>query len=127
MARLPDSQTTPFHSTVMQSSNQSSRVHGNIGLGVFFLALGIVIFSHTFADSHPDLADAVALASFSLPLLGLAFVQWRSGYLWRTLSPGKQGLHRTEAPGVFWFLTAFKCIMGVAVVGYMVWVYFSGQ
>lgn len=89
--------------------------------------MGVVIFSRTFVDTHPDLADAVALASFSLPLFGIAFLQWRSGYLWRTLSVGKQGLHRTEAPGVFWFLTAFKCIMGVAVVAYTVWAYSSGQ
>lgn len=111
----------------MRSFNQSSRKHSIVGLGVFFLAMGIVIFSRTFADTHPDLADAVALASFSLPLFGISLLQWRSGYLWRTLSPGNRGLHRTEAPVVFWFSTAFKCLMGLAIVAYTVWEYSPGR
>jgi hypothetical protein len=91
-----------------------------IVFGAFALIFGVFFWAAR-GQLESRLAESMVLGSFSFPFLGTALSQLRSGYLWRNLSPGNRGLHRSESPARFALSTAGHFLMAAAIIGYAVW------
>ena len=65
------------------------------------------------ADHH---FDYLLAAGLGIPFIAMAIAQLRSGYLWRNLTPGNRGEHRSGSPGKFLFATIVDFVIGIGIV-----------
>ncbi len=89
---------------------------------MFVLCLIAVRVQH----SQPHLASFICLSAFSLIFFAIGVAQLRSGYLWRNLSPGNRGAHRSKAPYRFMASTIFHFALALAIVAFALWRYWHG-
>ena len=87
------------------------------------LTFGLLFWAYRIQSTQPHFAGCIGIASFSLIFLGTAIAQLRTGYLWRNLSPGNRGLHRSDAPIRFILSTVFDFFLAAVIIAFALWCY----
>jgi hypothetical protein len=108
---------------VRTSTQDNARSNTVIGFGGFVLTFALCYVAYRIQFSQPRFASLIGIASFSLVFLATAFAQLRSGYLWRNLSPGNRGVHRSAAPSRFIASIIFHVVIALAIVAFALWRY----
>ena len=111
--------TRPVRTTIEDKTPSNAP----IGLSGWVLMFALLIWASRFLSPQPPIAGVIAIASLSLPFFATAIAQLRSGYLWRNLSPGFRGLHRSEAPTRFALSTVFHFSLASGFIILALWRY----
>lgn len=107
--------------------SQAPRSNSAVGFGSASIAFACGLIAYRIQFSRPQLASLIAFSGFSLFFFGIAFAQIRSGYLWRNLSPGNRGKHRSEDPVGFVASTILHVCVGLATLAFAIWRYFQPE